>query len=1001
MNQRIVYSKTGKGVLEIKNKAGKLSRVLTKVLTLVDGKSAVADLIAKSKLPEADIAKHIAQLEDSGYIKEFSSLSGATSSSSPSSGSSAYVDDLDFTSQLSPGRRVYSSSQVEMRDRESADRKRAESDANLKRQQEEQKKKNLASQQAKEEAVRLTRIEAERKAREAAAIKARQQSELKAKQQAAEMEKTTRDLAKILEAERQALEKADRQKRQESALKVKEEARLRAQEDSQRKRKQEQERQLREEAERKQREEEERKRKEAEAERKQREEEERKRKEEAERKQREEEERKRKEEEERKQREEEERKRKEEEERKQREEEERKRKEEEELRRREEEDRRRAEEDKRREEEDQRRAEEERARRDGEDRHREEEDRRRAEERQRREEEEVRYRDEEEPLSTGEEEADDEPVPSLNFDIGNFDLPSDSSPDSSPASETQKSSGSSFDLAASAGFESSDDFAANFDQQQERLKEQEEEKERQRQAVEAERDEAERAQREEEAKEEAERRAAKEAEMRTRVEQEKAERAERERAKEEEYKNKIEQDEEQKRAEAGRKQLEEQQRVDAERNQREEDLVRRRQQSEEADRKRAELKSLQKRGKIRSPLERARPFIIGVAVVVGLVFGAVNLMPMSGYIPAVEKMVSDKVGEPVTIGSIKMSLLSGFEFRLGNVNIGSTQDVTLTDVVVVPEVGSLLGDRMVLKSIRADGGNVVKEALARMPDWLETSMGDQRVDVRSISLRSIKLDVRTFSVPTMNADLTFARDGSIGSATIESADGKLSVDINKFDGQTAVAIVASNWSPPVGAPVQFTDFTGKGTLSGATLTLNQWNATAYGGELKGTAEMSWSPRWRLSSQFEFVRIETEEMLAVFSDTARVTGLVSGKGRLTAQSGSVDTLLDKPSLNANFVVKKGAVDGVDLVRALQAGRSGTQGGSTRFEQLSGELAVSNGRFTYREVELGAGILSALGNFDISSKQEVSGRVRVDLRSTAQQLNASLNISGTLKGVLLRP
>jgi len=143
------------------------------------------------------------------------------------------------------------------------------------------------------------------------------------------------------------------------------------------------------------------------------------------------------------------------------------------------------------------------------------------------------------------------------------------------------------------------------------------------------------------------------------------------------------------------------------------------------------------------------------------------------------------------------------------------------------------------------------------------------------------------------------------------------------------------------------------------------------------------------------------MLAVFSDTARVTGLVSGKGRLTAQSGSVDTLLDKPSLNANFVVKKGAVDGVDLVRALQAGRSGTQGGSTRFEQLSGELAVSNGRFTYREVELGAGILSALGNFDISSKQEVSGRVRVDLRSTAQRLNANLNISGTLKGVLLRP
>ncbi len=556
-------------------------------------------------------------------------------------------------------------------------------------------------------------------------------------------------------------------------------------------------------------------------------------------------------------------------------------------------------------------------------------------------------------------------------------------------------------MAASSGFEPSNDFAANFDQQQERLREQEEEKDRQRQAAEAEREAEERAQREAQAKEEAERRAAMEAEMRARVEQEKTDRAERERAKEEEYKNKIEQDEERKRAEAERKQVEEQQRIEAARNQREEDLARRRQQSEEADRKRAELKALQKKGKIRSPFERARPFIIGVVVLVGLVFGGINLMPMSGYIPAVESMMSDKLGEPVKVGSMRMSLSSGLEFRLGNVTVGTTQDVTLTDVVAVPEVGSLFGDKLILKSVLADGGNVVKEVLPRLPGWLESSMADQRVDIRSVRLRGIKLEVRTFALPTLNADLVFARDGSITSATVESADGKVSVDINKFDGQTAVAIAASNWSPPVGAPVQFTEFTGKGTLSGATLKLNQWNATVYGGELKGTAELSWSQAWRLVSQFEFARVETEELLAAFSDTAKVTGLASGKGRLTSQGGSVETLLDKPSLSASFEIKKGTLDGVDLVRALQSGSRGTQGGSTRFEQLSGDVTVSNGRFIYRNVELNAGILTSSGNFNISDKQRVSGRVRVDLRSTAQRLNANLNISGSLKGIILKP
>ena len=47
MDQKIVYSKTGKGVLEIKSSARKLSRELAKVLSTVDGKSAFGDEVGK------------------------------------------------------------------------------------------------------------------------------------------------------------------------------------------------------------------------------------------------------------------------------------------------------------------------------------------------------------------------------------------------------------------------------------------------------------------------------------------------------------------------------------------------------------------------------------------------------------------------------------------------------------------------------------------------------------------------------------------------------------------------------------------------------------------------------------------------------------------------------------------------------------------------------------------------------------------------------------------
>jgi len=991
MDHKIVYSKTGKGVLEIKNKAGKLSRELAKVLGLVDGKSSVADLVAKSKLADADVSRVLKQLEERGYIKEFSSLSGVSGarSSSSFSGSSSYVDDLDFTKKLSPGKRVYSSSQAEMRARESAEREQAEADAKRKREDAEQKKKNQAALQAREEATRLARIEAERKSKEAAALKAKQEADRKKQQQDSEMQKTTRDLAKILEAERQALEISSRQKKEEQARKSKEDADRRAREDAERKRREDEERKIREEEERKRRKEEEERKRREDEERKIREEEERKRR-------KEEEDRKRREEEERKRREEEERKRREEEERKRREEEDRKRREEEERKRREEEDR------KRREDEERKRREEEDRRREEEDRRREEEDRRREEDERRRREEEDRQREEEGRYASPAEETE---TPS--FDVGDFDLPSISGLDETsesrfdlPETTPESDAGSSFDL-PSFDANGSESFAADFDRQQELRRKQEEEEERRRQEAEEAHTAMERARREEEAREEAARRAAMEAEMRTRVEHEKADRAERQRAKEEEYKRKIEQEEERKRAEAEQREREEFQRTETERKKREEDLARRRRESEEADRKRSELKRLQKSGRIRSPVERARPFIIGIVLLVALVVGGIQIVPMSGYIPSVEKLVSESVGEPVTIGSMKMSVLSGLQFKFGNVNIGTTQDVSLNEVVVTPELGSLFGDKVRVTSIQADGGTVVREAVARLPDWLSESIASKRVEVREISLRNVKLEMRTFVLPALNADVNFRRDGGIIAARVATADGRLTVNISNDSGAPQVDITATNLTLPIGARMQLADFTGTGTINGSTLNVSAWDATVYGGQAKGSGQLSWSGRWRLTSQFEFARLETEQLLDAFSKTAKVTGSASGTGNLTAEAGNIDSLLDRPSLQSRFVVKKGTLDGVDLVRALQAGPGGTQGGSTRFEELKGGVSVSNGRYSYGDVELSAGILSASSNFSISGNQEVSGRVYVTLRSPAQRLSANLNITGTLKGITLRP
>jgi hypothetical protein len=975
MDQKTIFSKTGKGVLEIKNKAGKLSKDLVKVLTLIDGKSSVADVVAKSKFSVGDITRFIKQLEDAGYVKEFNNPSSSSYEAAPTE--SSYVDDLDFTASLPPGKRIYQSGQAEFRQQESAARIQAEAEAKRKREEEEKRKREEAERQARDEAARMAKIEAERKAKEAAAMKARLEAERKAQIQAEEMSQTTRDLAKVLEAERKALEAGDLKKKEEAARKAAEDAQRKATEDAERARREGEDRK-RQEEERKRREEEDSKRKEEEQHRR-REEAERKRKEEEDRKRREEEERKRKEEEERKRQEEKARLEREEEDRKRREEEDRRR-EEEDQRRRDEDDRRRREDEERRQREDSEtlgREDEERLRREQEDSRRREEDERRAlEEQQHRRDEEERRRGEDEERSRKDDDDARRRVEAaaISVDLQPFDLPKT---------------------------EDSGSFLESFDRQQEALKQQAAEDERKRREMDEALAAAERAEREEIARQEAERRAEEEAERRERVEREESERKERERKKAEEYESKIKGEEERKRKEAEEKKRAEAARIDNERRAREEELARKRKEAEERERKQRELKALGKQGKVRSPLDRLKPVLIGAVAVVVLAVAAVQFMPMSGYIPAVEKLASEHIQEPVSIQSMRISALSGFDITLENVKIGTTQDVSLSSVTLSPEIGSLFGGRKVIRTIKAEGGTVAREVLSRLPKWLDASVADKSVQVGEIRLVGIKPDMRDFDLPAMDADIRLNPDQTIRQARVATSDGKLSVEVVPNGAELQVAITGSNWTPPLGPPLELLDLNAKGVISGSTLRVSEWDARLYEGVAKGKAEISWRDGWAAQTEFEFARIEVARLLAVFTRTARTSGLAEGKGSISLQANTLPALFDNPRAELSFVAKRGNVDGVDLVRALQSGREGTQGGSTKFEELSGTLTLANGRYQYRNLRLGAGILTASGSFDIAPNQEVGGRIYVELRSQAQQLRNNLNVTGSLQGILLRP
>ena len=168
MNRTAVFSKTGKGLLEIKNKANRLSKDQYRVLNLIDGKSALADLADKAKVPEVELRKILSSLSEGGFVKEFTNPGDVGSSTVPPS--TSYADDLDFTTILGPAQSAkpgfYQSAQTEQRQREESSRKASEAAATKAREESERKAREEAARKAQlEEAGRRVREEAEQRAK--------------------------------------------------------------------------------------------------------------------------------------------------------------------------------------------------------------------------------------------------------------------------------------------------------------------------------------------------------------------------------------------------------------------------------------------------------------------------------------------------------------------------------------------------------------------------------------------------------------------------------------------------------------------------------------------------------------------------------------------------------------------------------------------------------------------------------------------------------------------
>ncbi|MGH8710404.1 MAG: AsmA-like C-terminal region-containing protein [Burkholderiales bacterium] len=395
-----------------------------------------------------------------------------------------------------------------------------------------------------------------------------------------------------------------------------------------------------------------------------------------------------------------------------------------------------------------------------------------------------------------------------------------------------------------------------------------------------------------------------------------------------------------------------------------------------------------------------KPAAIGVAVLFTAAVGLIQFIPFNAYIPGIEKLAAETLHEPVTINSLHITLLPSPQVKLDGFIIGKLKDIKV-ETVRVSGLDLVLGGSNRLDNVEIDSTTLEQDVLARVALWGKTAGSAPALEISRVNFRNVRLTLNKIPLAPLQGEINLSKDGAFQKATLGTSDGKISAQVTSKDQQYEITVKAKSWQLPIGPELMFDYLDAQGVATRDGMQLNDIEAKLYGGSAKGTATIKWDKGWGLSGDFDAKGMELGPVIVIFARYFIASGTLDSKGRYTMQAQSPDKLFEDPRVDSSFRVSKGSLNNMDLTRALQApSREGVRGGKTLFTEFSGNLSYGNGGYQFKDMRLVSGPLSATGSADISTGNQLAGRVNVELKSGATFIKNSFVVSGNINGLVLR-
>ncbi|HEV7820135.1 MAG TPA: AsmA-like C-terminal region-containing protein, partial [Burkholderiales bacterium] len=397
-----------------------------------------------------------------------------------------------------------------------------------------------------------------------------------------------------------------------------------------------------------------------------------------------------------------------------------------------------------------------------------------------------------------------------------------------------------------------------------------------------------------------------------------------------------------------------------------------------------------------------RTVAISAVLLLLIAVAAIQIVPVTGYIPAVERLISERVQQPVSIGGLRFTLFPTPQLKIERMSIGKGQEARIDATLIPITLGTIFDDKKQFDEVELANFTVEQDAIPQLASWIQAP-ANAKLNVRRLKITGIKLGLQGVELPNLDATVVLAKDGGWQKLSLRDLKANLEFIPLKEPGQYRANLTARAWTLPVGPRIEFAELNASAIVTREQLVVSAMEGQVFGGSFKGAVTVQWKSNLAASGEVTLKAADLSAVLAGFTRDLNATGTMDTALKFYAQGQTVDDLFAAPRVSGTFALQKGTLNNIDLVRGIQStSRSGLRGGRTPYTEISGDVQSADGRIAYRNIKLAAGPLNATGGVDVMPAGQLGGRLNVQLgTATTTIARGALNIGGDTKAPLLGP